>query len=82
MLGVVSDKHRAFDIEREFDPEGWQTGDEIQIMSRHVYERLREMGEIAERLVHEMPPEDYYDEEYDDIDVEVTRARRPRGLFF
>jgi hypothetical protein len=95
-LGLLSDQRRAFEIEKEFDPEWHEVLDSLEQAGAGLVYRAERTSGLFHTLANEMPQEEwdemdrYIDE--DDVDDEgrvieppapegpLPPARRPRGL--
>jgi len=95
-LGLISDKRRAFGIEKEVDPEEHEIFFDLQQTAGFLMSDARKVGDLIEKLVYEVPQEEwdelsrYEDEDGDDdFDGEPAvdespapgpKKRRARGL--
>ncbi len=95
-LGILSDQRRAFEIEKEFDPEFHEVLDALEQAGAGLVYRAHRTSGLLHDLANEMPQEEwdemdrYIDE--DDVDDDgcvieppapegpLPPARRPRGL--
>ncbi len=85
-LGLISDKRRAFEIEKEFDPESHEIYFDLQQTAGFLISDAKEVSDLIDKLIYEVSDEewdelnDYEDDdevEDGDLDGEASGPQPP-----
>lgn len=71
-LGLRSDQRRAFEIEKEFDPESYEVFADLQQTASSLVHAASEVSGLIQKLIYEVPQEEWDElerfEDEDDLD--------------